>query len=223
MRSAFNFFSSVILILFLGSFFHACKEDLDLEPLPPVQVDSNLPAIGSELFVEFSINGTARRFDNEYEGYSFGIDSAWYQRCTDTTFDRLKSQSFYVTRTADTPNVRFLNIEFLNCSDELTLELDFDSVLVPGTYGFGSVADTLQGAVITWVDNDRKVWKSTMDDTLPDPNIASIFTIQDVVRNYDGFARYYVAGTFEGILYDTSGNDMTISNGVFVSRMGREY
>tara|TARA_Y100000768_G_C23888417_1_gene638849 strand:- start:63 stop:731 length:669 start_codon:yes stop_codon:yes gene_type:complete len=215
--------SFVVFFLTGMVIFNACKEDLDLEPLPENPVDSLLPPLGSEIYMSATIGGQTFNFVNDYNGYGNGVDSAWYHYCTDSTNDVLKSQTFYYNNFVDTTNANSIWFEFLQCSPDTEYNVALDSVVIPGTYGFGSVADTIEGVIITWIDASQQVWKSTREDTLPNGQVNSTFTITDVVQNYDGFSYYLAAGTFQGIVYDTNGNSMNISDGKFITRMGRDY
>lgn len=214
---------SFILVLALSTVFFACEEELGLEPLPPNPPQEVLPLLGSEIYLSANIGPQAIAIKNEQKGYGNGVDSAWYNYCSATSFDVLKGQSFYFNNFTDTSNINSIWFEFLKCSPDLETDPRFDSVIVPGVYDFGSVKDRDEGVVITWIDQNKKVWKSTQEDTLPDAQVNSVFTITDVVRNTDGFSAFIVAGTFEGILYDTSGNTINVSNGQYISRMGRDY
>ena len=212
----------LLLFILAGTIFISCEEDLGLEPYVPEPKPDDLPITGSEIFVSATIGSQEIAFQNQHAGYGNGIDSAWYQYCSDTTFDVLKGQSFYFNQFTDTTNVNSIWFEFLKCSPDTATDVRFDSVVVPGTYGLGSVADTVPGLVITWIDDQQKVWSSAPEDTLPNGQ-SGVFTITDVVQNYDGFSEFIVAGTFEGTVYDTVGNTLSITNGRVVTRMGRNY
>lgn len=215
-------FRLFFLLIMAGTVLVSCEEELGLEPYTPEPKPDDLPIIGSEIYMTANIGSQEVVIQNGVGGYGNGIDSAWYQFCSDTTFDVLKGQSFYFNQFTDTTNVNSIWFEFLKCSPDTAIDVRFDSVIVLGTYGFGSIKDTIPGLVVTWIDNQQKVWKSAPEDSLPNGQNGT-FTITDVVQNYDGFSEFIAAGTFEGTVYDTVGNALTISNGKVITRMGRNY
>ncbi len=221
MKKVFTLQQLVVFISFAMVLF-SCKEELGLDPLEKEPAPEPLPIIGSEIFVSASIGGIPINFVNQHAGYGNGIDSAWYIYCSSTSLDVLKGQSFYFNQFTDTSNVNSIFFEFLACSPDTATDIRFDSSLLVGTYDFGSIVDTIPGLMITWIDDQKKVWKSAPEDTLPVGQTGT-FTITDIVQNYDGFSEFIAAGTFEGIVYDTAGNSMNITNGRVVTRIGRNY
>lgn len=203
----------------------SCREDVDVTSFEEEPTPTPTPIWGNELYMAATIDGKSRQWTN-FDSTGNGIDSAWYTICADTTTERLKGQSAYFGpfNTFDSLAYNTIAIELLDCAPFYEMDIDQDSIIRLGSYQFGSALDTIPGVVISFADDTGKVWSSQFPlDTFMVQPITSKFVITDLLENVDGFSAYTMGGEVECVLYDTNGNSILLTNGSFISRIGRAY
>lgn len=210
-------------LAFFGTFV-SCEE-LEVTEAPEQEQDSLYLPEDISLNASAIIGGRLYTWDNEELGYGNGVgDSAYGTACYIGGI--LKEQSFYFANFTDSLAQdsifgKRLNIQIAGCAPIGSTSLEEDSIINVGPYTYGNPYADSNGVVVTFVDDTGAVWSTVLGYGLTGQT-GSTFTITDKVDNIDGFSKWIIAGDFSCTLYDIDSNALTISEGSFTSRVGKE-
>lgn len=169
--------------------------------------------------VQFVVNGDTLRFEDGKDGYGNGPGKTANE---DSLGWNIKEFTLFI-RHPDTPN--FLNNSLqIDVVNRFVISPSYDeryALFAPGTRAFGSwPADTTQtlsnGVIITYTDDNGKVWSSDL-----------LFGSQPTSSNFEFTEHFSVdaplfgsksRGTFNAILRDGLGGQIQLTNGEFLAR-----
>jgi hypothetical protein len=222
---------TLTFILTLGTIvsiglFSSCDDRVELSEYPEQEPDTTLPALNHDLKFTAKIGPDSLIYrDLIGSEIGNGVSSFYGGLCfTDTngfTYDS-RMQGFNFGPHNDSASPRVIDFQLYGCIVD-TLNTRRDGLIDLKQYDVGNINNGTSGFMVTYIDENYKVWSTLREDTIPDTQSGSL-TITDLIDNYDGFSRYKAAGDFSNIqLYDTAENVMLIEGGQFVTRVGKYY
>lgn len=217
MQTSNYILSGFIMLLALTS----CQEKLEPTFGPEKEVKEPITTWGSELRFECKINSEVIQFFNLKDEVSNTIDSANFGTCDSFGLSIFRAQSFKFSYPTDTNRREAIIVEFLKCGPFFVQGISKDSTIYVGSMPYGSVEQKIDGVVVTYIDKDSLVWKSSATNDVIAAQASSAFVVSDTTFNYEVISEYIIAGTLNCTLFDSVGNTRNLSDGKFTSRVGK--
>lgn len=202
---------SILLIAVVS--ISSCKKDDPNDPNPDIP-----------FHVQFDVNGSTVRYENDVDGYGGGPGKKleWTTNLDSTCCTWAVSEYTLFSKPITDPD--YLNnsivielVEFFNDSPSFN---DRFNVWAIGAKDYGmwsadSVRGSTPGAVFTYTDGTGKVWSSGL---LYGTQDSSAFEIAAHKAVADELYNAISEGTFNCKFHDGSGNSLAITNGAFKAR-----
>lgn len=209
---------SILILLVLTI---SCQEKLE-PTFGPEKVDKEpIGTWGSELRFECKINSEVIQLLNLKNDVANTIDSANFGTCDSFGLSIFRNQSFKFSYPTDTNNHEAVIVEFLKCGPFFVQGISKDSTIYVGSMPYGSVEQKIDGVVVTYIDKDSLVWKSSATNDVFAAQASSAFVVSDTSFNYEVISEYIISGTLNCVLFDSVGNTRNLSDGKFTSRIGK--
>jgi hypothetical protein len=213
--------NNILGISFLVLTLFACQEKLDPTFGPEKPTKEPNSTWGSELRFECKLNSEVIQFINLKNDVANTIDSANFGVCDSFGLSIFRSQMFKFSYPTDTNKHEAIHVEFLKCAPFFVQGISKDSTIYVGSMPYGSVEQKIDGVVVTYIDKDSLVWKSSATNDVFAAQASSGFVVSDTSFNYEVISEYLISGTLNCVLFDSVGNTLNLSDGKFTSRVGR--
>lgn len=212
--------SLVLLIsapFFLGT---GCQDSLNMSELPPPDTVPRKPNNADIFYFTSEIDGDSLNYRDLYNSnITNGAETEYLSAslCTGQA-NIARADHFYFGDFSDTGATNIIQVQFWGC---VPSQSSADSLIEPRNYAYGSVTDTIPGVIISYVDENKKLWRSVdKDGEVPGDQKRDEFLVTDLSYARDQYHGQTVVGEFSVFLYDENGNRIELKDGKFTSRIG---
>lgn len=204
------------ILLVVGIFmllFVSCSNEAPVAPFVEPDKDQSTSI---DLYTTQHIRGIETGYSVGFYGYKDRVTSGQTGPCSilNPYLETLSHISIFESDR----NLEGITIELRGCLDKESIDSNpaTDSVLKVGRYNFVTTDSSNLSAVVTYTDSDSKVWSTALGSN---PITEQSLYISAIFPSDDTLSKNIVYGTYNCIVYDTTGNPLQIDMGEFKCRI----